>query len=234
MELTRPNLFSRAHIPSQPLGTLVASGIAYAFIPRYSCGGGAGELDPSAQAACTRAANSGWRYAIYTIGAITLFIFFIRFFVFNFRESPAYLINKGHEEEALRVLYSIAKLNKAPQPQLTLEDFKLIDNHCDRQQRRSRVASTVSDAPSEEIAKPIATQTTISDGGSDPFSGGTDVHHGGNATTAEKEPQVESTWQLFKKALGDAGQQLKGVKLLFRDRKMGRVTILLWLTYMAE
>lgn len=214
----------------QPLGTLVASGIAYAFIPRYSCAGGADEITAAQQEACTRAANSGWRYALYTIGAITLFVFFIRFLVFNFRESPAYLINKGHDEEALRVLYSIAKLNKAPQPQLTMEDFKLIENHCNERARTIRLSSeSDSSVPGlDDIVKPTTTATPMRDSYASSSGGQTQT------AAMEKDLSQETNWQSFKRILGESGEQLKGVKLLFRDRKMARITILLWLTYMAE
>lgn len=193
------------------------------------------ELSQAEQAACTRAENSGWRYALYTIGAITLFIFFVRFLLFNFRESPAYLINKGHDQEALRVLYSIAKLNKAPQPQLTLEDFGLIENHCNERDRRARRLSDPESIAGSELAKPTATATTVSDSG-DPFTASSEQQRRSVVVVEDKEAQFasETHWQTFKRALRESGAQLKGVRLLFRDKKLARITILLWLTYMAE
>ncbi|CAO1626461.1 unnamed protein product [Sympodiomycopsis kandeliae] len=214
----------------QPMGTLVSSGIAYAFIPKYSCAGGRGELNAAEKAACTREKNTGWRYALYTIGAITLFIFFLRFFVFKFQESPAYLINKGHDEEAIRVLNAIAKKNKAPKPQLTMEDFILIEDHCSQVRSRKRALSdATSVTDSDEISKPV---TNVSSDRSDPFVSRQERR----AQAAEKQEALanETSWQTFKRTLKESGSQLTGVKLLFRDRTMGRITILLWLTYMAD
>lgn len=62
-----------------------------------------------------------------TIGAITLFVFFVRFVLFNFRESPKYLLGRGREQEAIDVLHSIAKFNRAPAPTLTMQHFAEID-----------------------------------------------------------------------------------------------------------
>lgn len=62
-----------------------------------------------------------------TLGCITLFIFILRFVVFKFRESPKYLLAKGHDMHALDVLYSVAKFNRRDPPRLTLEDFAALD-----------------------------------------------------------------------------------------------------------
>ena len=53
----------------------------------------------------------GWRYLLYTLGGVTLFIFFIRFAVFQFQESPKYLVYRGHDEKAIKVLQNVAKFN---------------------------------------------------------------------------------------------------------------------------
>lgn len=64
----------------------------------------------------------GWRYLLFTIGAICLFIFFMRFVVFRFQESPKYLLYRGKDEEAVQVLHNIAKFN-GRQSTITLEAF---------------------------------------------------------------------------------------------------------------
>lgn len=71
----------------------------------------------------------GWRYSCYTIGALTLGLFFIRFVVFNFRESPKFLLVKGRDQQAIDVLNSIAKFNKVEGKclSITLEDLQHID-----------------------------------------------------------------------------------------------------------
>ena len=53
----------------------------------------------------------GWRYTLFTLGAICLFIFFLRFIVFRFQESPKYLLYRGKDEKAVKVLHHIAKFN---------------------------------------------------------------------------------------------------------------------------
>jgi hypothetical protein len=56
----------------------------------------------------------GWRYLLYTLGAISLFVFFMRFFIFTFRETPKYAICKGNNAHAVKALQHMAKVNKKP------------------------------------------------------------------------------------------------------------------------
>jgi MFS family permease len=46
-----------------PVGQLLASLIAWGFIPRWSC--------TAEQAVCTKDMNMGWRYTMFTLGALT-------------------------------------------------------------------------------------------------------------------------------------------------------------------
>lgn len=69
----------------------------------------------------------GWRYEVIVLGSITLIIFFLRYFVFRFYESPKFLLSVGKEIEAIEVLHKIARFNKAPAPLLTLAHFAAID-----------------------------------------------------------------------------------------------------------
>jgi hypothetical protein len=115
----------------QPFGVAIASVIAYgtAAKPAWRCepklpschAVGAGE------ACCTVKSNMGWRYTVIVLGGLTLVVFFLRFFVFKFHESPKYLLARGKEAEAIEVLHRIAKYNKQPPPTLTLEMFAAID-----------------------------------------------------------------------------------------------------------
>lgn len=99
----------------------MSSGIAYGFVPKYSCGtGGLGaDGEPlkacskvaAGQPCCDKASNMGWRYLLFTLGAICLFVFFLRFVVFRFQESPKYLLYRGKDEKAVQVLQHIAKFN---------------------------------------------------------------------------------------------------------------------------
>ncbi|KAL8688990.1 MAG: hypothetical protein Q9224_004750 [Gallowayella concinna] len=105
----------------QPIGVVVCSGIAYGFVPKYACGvgglGADGELltacskVAAGEPCCDKASNMGWRYLLFTLGAICLCVFFLRFIVFRFQESPKYLLYRGKDEKAVKVLHHIANFN---------------------------------------------------------------------------------------------------------------------------
>ena len=113
----------------QPLGVVISCAITYGLLPRFSCGNGAdGEKLPSCknvakgQPCCTKESNMGWRYTLIVLGAITLFIFFLRFVVFRFQESPKFLLYRGRDEKAVHVLHHVAKFNKRD-TSISLETF---------------------------------------------------------------------------------------------------------------
>jgi len=64
----------------------------------------------------------GWRYTLFTLGAICLFVFFLRFVVFRFQESPKFLLYRGKDEKAVQVLHNIAKFNSR-ESTITIEVF---------------------------------------------------------------------------------------------------------------
>lgn len=108
----------------QPIGVVVTSGIAYGFIPNYSC---ASELkscnaSPRPVPCCTKGENMGWRYVCLTAGAITLGIFFLRFVLFQFQESPKFLLSKGQDAKAIQVLQYVARFN-GRESKIRMEDF---------------------------------------------------------------------------------------------------------------
>ncbi|CAF9935599.1 hypothetical protein IMSHALPRED_010283 [Imshaugia aleurites] len=88
----------------QPLGVVISSGIAYGFIPFM-----------------------GWRYTLICLGAICLTIFFLRFVVFRFQESPKFLLYRGRDDKAVKVLQKIAKFN-GRESSITLETFEALTN----------------------------------------------------------------------------------------------------------
>ncbi|CAF3473956.1 hypothetical protein SNK05_010455 [Fusarium graminearum] len=104
----------------QPIGVVICSAIAFGFIPVYACSPNFSEPDAliscnnasGGERCCSRGDNMGWRYLLFTIGGITLFIFILRFFVFNFRETPKYLVYRGRDEEAINTLRHMAEINK--------------------------------------------------------------------------------------------------------------------------
>jgi len=116
----------------QPIGVVVCSALAYAFIPRYSC---AADLEscrnvPAGQPCCTKADNYGWRYLLFTLGAITMLVFVLRFVVFRFQESPKFLLYRGKDEKAVKVLQHIAHFNRTSTP-ITLETFAALSGDDD-------------------------------------------------------------------------------------------------------
>lgn len=111
----------------QPIGIVVCCSLAYAFIPKFSC---AAELEScrnvlAGQACCRKADNYGWRYLLFTLGAITMLIFFLRFAVFQFQESPKFLLYRGKDEKAVEVLQHIARYNYTTTA-VTLETFSAL------------------------------------------------------------------------------------------------------------
>ena len=113
----------------QPIGVVVASAIAYGTAARYRCNPTLPACNAVASGAdcCTVGSNMGWRYCVLVLGAMTLFVFFLRFFLFPFYESPKFLLSKGREQEAIDVLHKIAKFNKTTPPTLSVEHFRAID-----------------------------------------------------------------------------------------------------------
>ena len=115
----------------QPIGVVLTCAIAYGYIPTYSCRPSFNEGDralPSCnntepgERCCSRAQNMGWRYLMFTLGAVTLAVFLCRSVIFRFKESPKFLVYKGHDDKALAVLEYMAKYNKR-QCGVTQADF---------------------------------------------------------------------------------------------------------------
>ncbi|KAL9595142.1 MAG: hypothetical protein Q9219_006630 [cf. Caloplaca sp. 3 TL-2023] len=181
----------------QPIGVVVASGIAYGFVPKYACGTGGlgadGELLKACsqvdlgQPCCDKASNMGWRYLMFTLGAICLFVFFMRFVVFRFRESPKYLLYRGKDEKAVEVLHHIAKFN-GRQSTITMAVFAALTNED-------------SSVGSAETGQPIL---------------------------GAGSKQLELSFGEKVKI------ELSRYRLLFANRAIARLTILVWITYMFD
>ena len=76
---------------------------------------------------CTRSKNAGWRWFIITMGGLTLVMFLVRFLAFTIFESPKYLMGKGRDEDAVRIVHEVARRN-GKTSNLTLEDLKACEN----------------------------------------------------------------------------------------------------------
>ena len=79
----------------------------------------------------------GWRYTLFTLGAITLLAFFLRFIVFRFQESPKYLLYRGRDDKAVQVLHNVAKFN-GRESAITIDIFNaLTDEDASMRSRES-------------------------------------------------------------------------------------------------
>lgn len=72
---------------------------------------------------CTRSDNMGWRYFMITIGGLSMIMFLLRFVCFTIFESPKYLMGRGKDEEAVRVVHEVARRN-GKTSSLTVEDLQ--------------------------------------------------------------------------------------------------------------
>ncbi|KAI1638405.1 transporter [Biscogniauxia mediterranea] len=88
-------------------------------------------------AACARSENMGWRYFMVAMGGLTLVMFALRFFCFTIYESPKYLMGKGLDGEAVRVVHEVARRNKKAST-LTIDDLKA----CEPQGYEQRVGAS--------------------------------------------------------------------------------------------
>lgn len=131
----------------QPIGVVVASAIAYGTAAKFRCdvelpACSAAGVNPG-DACFTVSSNMGWRYEVIIIGLITFIVYIARYLIFTIHESPKFLISKGRVQEAIDVLRTIAKFNKAPMPTLTLEDLQPIDADTDTYQCTKTVKSSL-------------------------------------------------------------------------------------------
>ncbi|KAI0798733.1 major facilitator superfamily domain-containing protein [Xylaria sp. FL0064] len=97
------------------LAQVVANLISWGLLSNFTC--------DITDTNCTRAENFGWRYFMITVGGLTLIMFIVRFFAFTIFESPKYLMGKGREEEAVRIVHEVARRNKT-ESWLTIEHLK--------------------------------------------------------------------------------------------------------------
>lgn len=87
------------------LGQLLGSLVAWPLIANFSC------PTTSPPSPCPRSENQGWRYFLYTMGALMLVLFVLRFFVFHLYESPKFLMGRGRDAEAVEVVHKVAQYN---------------------------------------------------------------------------------------------------------------------------
>ncbi|KAF2748070.1 MFS general substrate transporter [Sporormia fimetaria CBS 119925] len=94
---------------------------------------------------CTKGRNMGWRYYMIVMGGVAMIMFFLRFVCFTIFESPKYLMGKGRDDEAVRVVHEVARRNRTT-TWLTLDDLQACD----------RLAATTN---TNNVAAPSAVQS---------------------------------------------------------------------------
>jgi MFS family permease len=72
---------------------------------------------------CTKSENMGWRYFMLAMGGVALLMFFVRFVCFTIYESPKFLMGKGNDAEAVKIVHEVARRNGKTST-LTLEDLE--------------------------------------------------------------------------------------------------------------
>ncbi|KAB5580868.1 major facilitator superfamily transporter, partial [Coniochaeta sp. 2T2.1] len=97
------------------IAQVVANLIAWPILGNLTC--------PQDATTCARSDNMGWRYFLITVGGITLIMFFVRFVLFTIFESPKYLIGKGRDEDAVRIVHEVARRN-GKTSSLSIEDLR--------------------------------------------------------------------------------------------------------------
>lgn len=100
------------------LAQVVATLIAWPLLGNLTCQEGE---------TCTRSGNAGWRWFILTMGGLTLIMFLIRFVCFTIFESPKYLMGKGRDADAVRIVHEVARRN-GKTSSLTVEDLTACEN----------------------------------------------------------------------------------------------------------
>jgi hypothetical protein len=65
----------------------------------------------------------GWRWFLIAMGGMTVVMFLLRFGAFTIYESPKYLMGKGRDEEAVRIVREVARRNGKTSG-LTVEDLR--------------------------------------------------------------------------------------------------------------
>ena len=100
------------------LGDLVSAFLAYLIIPSRIC---------HDKLRCDAEDNLGWRYLIFTLGALNCCFLFFRL---GANESPNYLIcqGEGGRRRALSVLKRIAEINGCPRGTVTNDMILQVDN----------------------------------------------------------------------------------------------------------
>ncbi|KAI6117305.1 major facilitator superfamily domain-containing protein [Pisolithus croceorrhizus] len=116
------------------IGQLTGALVAWPLITNFSC--------PTTSATCLASLNKGWRYYLFTMGGLMMVMWILRFFVFNLRESPKFLMSRGRDEEAVAVVHRVAAFN-GKTSNLTIEHLKEAERLFGSAQGEAAMATSV-------------------------------------------------------------------------------------------
>ncbi|OZJ02111.1 hypothetical protein BZG36_05280, partial [Bifiguratus adelaidae] len=97
---------------------LIATLVAWPLLGNMTC--------QQTAAKCTRSENMGWRYFMICMGGLAMIMFILRFFCFTLYESPKYLMGRGRDEDAVRVVHEVARRN-GKTSSLTVADLEALN-----------------------------------------------------------------------------------------------------------
>ncbi|QUC16009.1 uncharacterized protein UV8b_00250 [Ustilaginoidea virens] len=97
------------------IAQVIANLVAWPLLGNMTCS--------SKEQPCLRSDNMGWRYFVIAMGGLTLLMFLTRFVFFTIYESPKFLVGKGRDEDAVRVIQEVARKN-GKIINLTVRDLK--------------------------------------------------------------------------------------------------------------
>ena len=98
------------------LAQVFATLVAWPLLGNLTCG--------ALEENCTKSKNMGWRYFMLAMGGVALLMFLVRFVCFTIYESPKFLMGKGRDAEAVKIVHEVARRNGKTST-LTLEELEL-------------------------------------------------------------------------------------------------------------
>ncbi|CAI6340653.1 unnamed protein product [Periconia digitata] len=102
------------------LAQVFATLVAWPLLGNLTC-------EEEEEGGCTKSKNMGWRYFMIVMGGVAMIMFFVRFVCFTIYESPKFLMGKGQDAEAVKIVHEVARRNGKTSP-LTLEDLEVCNN----------------------------------------------------------------------------------------------------------
>ncbi|KAI4213620.1 MAG: hypothetical protein LQ351_003844 [Letrouitia transgressa] len=105
------------------LAQLLATLVAWPLLGYHTC--------ETTDTTCSKSDNFGWRWFMIAMGGFAMIMFICRFVFFTLYESPKYLMGKGRDDDAVRIVHEVARRN-GKDSALTLADLEahnLGDSH---------------------------------------------------------------------------------------------------------